>query len=342
MSLRIPLHFERATRFPGRNAWRWHLQLEAERIVSPARACAFVLFLGGWFLRARYEGFALPPLFRWVIVVILLYIVADFLVLNRWPQVAARVPYGSAVLDFLCACAIMTTSGPLHAALAPFLFPAAVSAALRLPFGPGAVLSVLYAAVYAVFAPSPGLFGPLCLLLVALGAALWAAQIHNDRVEHLRDPLTGIFTRPYALFHMEQLLQENATPFCVGLIDIDNFKQVNDTQGHEAGDIVLQRYVRLITSSLRAEDLVARWGGDELLVIWPGLGQAEALPIAERLRALAEEHALKLRDSDEEVHITVSIGLIEAGPGMRPAQLLQKVDTRLYAAKRMRNLVSTW
>lgn len=328
----------RRTRFPGRSEWRWHLQLQAERLASPLRLAAILAFLVLWLFsppRTLHSSGALLPL---LLLGLFLYALVDFLVLHLRPSLVARFPYGSALIDFVFVVALCTESGGAQSPILPILFLGVASAALRLGTYPGLLSTLLYTVVAAALTPGQPFFTATVLLL-GVSLTLWGTQIHEDRVEHLRDPLTGAFTRAYSLFHIERLLEQRKT-FCVGLVDLDHFKAVNDQVGHVAGDAVLQQYVHRIQSELRAGDLLSRLGGDELLLVFEGVPIAQALPIAERLRASVADQPIRLPDSPETVSLTVSIGVVEALPGTRTTDLLRRVDACLYQSKRMRNEVS--
>jgi diguanylate cyclase (GGDEF)-like protein len=112
------------------------------------------------------------------------------------------------------------------------------------------------------------------------------------------------------------------------LLDVDRLKYVNDTFGHLAGDYVLQTIAELLRSNLRQSDLLGRWGGDEFLLICPGLDQEGALMLSERLERAVEE--AEFRDIG---HATISTGPATYTPGDTPLTLLQRADKAMYARK---------
>jgi len=131
------------------------------------------------------------------------------------------------------------------------------------------------------------------------------------------------------------------------LVDADCFKQLNDALGHLHGDECLRRLARICGAFAGGErDLAARYGGDELALLLPGRSEAEAMAIAERLRAQVEEAAMAHPTSIVAPWMTVSVGVYVAGPGQAarsPARLLSGADRALYAAKvRGRNRVACW
>lgn len=156
------------------------------------------------------------------------------------------------------------------------------------------------------------------------------------RVQELstRDELTGLVNRRHMLELIEQERQRcvrSGRTFCVALIDIDHFKQVNDVTGHAAGDDVLRAFARESLAVVRMADVLARWGGDEFVLM---LADARA-PLAraglERLRSRVA--ALVLRASGRDLRITLSIGLTEHIAGESVPQALDRADRALYEAK---------
>lgn len=145
------------------------------------------------------------------------------------------------------------------------------------------------------------------------------------------DHLTGIANRragEETLGREVARAQRQKSPLSLVLFDIDHFKSVNDNHGHPVGDALLQKVSRLIQESLRETDLVARWGGEEFLVILPGSDEAGARVFAERVRARVE--ALQ---SESVPRVTVSGGVAQWQPGRLMMQTLKDTDRRLYEAK---------
>ncbi|MGC9164039.1 MAG: GGDEF domain-containing protein, partial [Thiomonas sp.] len=122
-------------------------------------------------------------------------------------------------------------------------------------------------------------------------------------------------------------------PFSLLMIDLDNFKEVNDRFGHAGGDCVLQRFAHIIRSEKRSRDFFGRLGGEEFLLILDGADAAEALQIAERLRTSVSAQPIALQN-EQAVALTVSIGLTQAGPDDSSASdVLLRADRALYRAK---------
>ena len=337
MSWRLPI-LKGSMEFPGRAEWRWHLQLEFERVASPIRAVLIALVWFWWFLAS--PAHAAPPELLLVVIASAVFVAADLTIVHRWPGIVRALPFGSVVADLLLVTAIVRVTGGAASPFLPIFFVTSTTAALRFTPRTGLVLSPLFPIAMIVAAPGGSGFTAAVDFLLTLGAAIWAGKVQEARIQHLRDPLTGVFTRSYALFHLEQLSQRATRPFTVGLVDLDHFKQVNDSYGHVTGDEVLRQYVRVVQSGLRSEDLLARYGGDELIIVWSDLGLGEALAVAERLRASVEAVRLPLRTVDDAVQVTVSIGVFEAAPGTKPIHLLRQVDECLYASKKLRNEVT--
>ena len=147
-----------------------------------------------------------------------------------------------------------------------------------------------------------------------------------------KDPLTGVANRRFldsALAEQLLMLGRTGIPFSVVLIDIDHFKQVNDTWGHAAGDQALIRFARLLGTLCRGSDVAGRIGGEEFLVILPGMRLPAAAQVAERIRNAAPEATPR----EVTTRLTASLGVAEAALGDTSERLLARADAALYRAK---------
>jgi len=151
------------------------------------------------------------------------------------------------------------------------------------------------------------------------------------------DGLTGLHNRRYLDNHLTVLFNRAATrnrPLSVCITDIDRFKLVNDTYGHDAGDEVLKEFAARVRSTVRGADLACRFGGEEFVVVMPDTTAEVAGRIAERLRLAIESEPFILRASGTRIDITASMGLSSnQGGAATPEQLLKQADMALYAAK---------
>lgn len=150
------------------------------------------------------------------------------------------------------------------------------------------------------------------------------------------DPLTGLYNRRYAVQHMRRIKAhsvETELPFAVMMMDLDKFKDVNDTYGHAAGDEVLKEFARRLQENLRGVDLVARLGGEEFLIVMPDTTETEAGFAAERLRKAIDHQDFKL-STGKSIPITVSIGVAFGQPiDSQPETLIDNADKALYESK---------
>ena len=157
----------------------------------------------------------------------------------------------------------------------------------------------------------------------------------NSQLDEMskKDPLTKLYNRRYMNYElnrrMSNLIGEGRI-FGLIMADIDNFKRVNDTYGHDVGDDVLIAVANEFTSALRGDDCVCRWGGEEFLVIVNGNHQVTA-DVAERIRKRIE--ALTIKSNGYELKITMTFGISESIPGLRVERLIQIADERLYKGK---------
>ncbi len=120
------------------------------------------------------------------------------------------------------------------------------------------------------------------------------------------------------------------TPLSMLMLDIDYFKNLNDAFGHHVGDQVLQSFVRIIKAHLRSSDTLTRWGGDEIIVLTPGIDLQKATMLAEKLRRLVEEHRFVQQST---ARVTISVGVAEFHAGETGDDLLRRADAALYQAK---------
>jgi two-component system cell cycle response regulator len=161
---------------------------------------------------------------------------------------------------------------------------------------------------------------------------LWERNAELDRMSRT-DGLTGLFNRWHLedeLTRQRQTASRHHDELAVILFDIDHFKRVNDTYGHPAGDLVLCEFAHRLTDSLRAGDVVGRWGGEEFLVLLPRTGLAGALEVADRIRLATAANSINA--AGQEIWVTVSGGCAVGG-AEAPDELIQLADTRLYQAK---------
>jgi diguanylate cyclase (GGDEF)-like protein len=158
------------------------------------------------------------------------------------------------------------------------------------------------------------------------------------REQATRDSLTGLWNRrsiTEALEREAARAKREGSSLALLMADLDRFKQVNDTYGHVAGDVVLREASRRMASSARVYDFVGRYGGEEFLILLPGCGEVVATRYAERIRAAIAEAPVTI-DGDVQLPITASFG-VTASSGTNcgsPQALIQAADEALYAAKR--------
>ncbi len=185
--------------------------------------------------------------------------------------------------------------------------------------------------------------GACFVLLVGFLSLRTATDVRRLAVleqESITDPLMGIYNRRYLdrrLEDEERRARRYNLPLSVLMIDIDHFKKINDTHGHHAGDLVLRALGQLITGTVRSTDIVARYGGEEIVVIAPNTPVGTAARLADRLRQAVEGATLapnSVPGEKQAPRITVSIGVAYLGSGIHSARaLMQNVDEALYRAK---------
>jgi len=151
------------------------------------------------------------------------------------------------------------------------------------------------------------------------------------------DFLTGLRARGYFEQALEQAVHRSlrqSTPCGLVLVDLDDFKAVNDTYGHPAGDSVLRQFARILGHDMREVDTVARFGGDEFALILPDTGEAGVRLVADRLRLALQKARFPLPDSDVKIQLSLSMGCALCPQDEHtPDQLLRAADLALYQAK---------
>jgi len=173
-----------------------------------------------------------------------------------------------------------------------------------------------------------------------LGASALNAQLSglNTRLEKLAitDDLTGLYNRRHAMLRLEEhwsVADRYKRPLSIFVVDIDHFKQINDTYGHGAGDVILQQVALTLRQTARTTDTVCRIGGEEFLILCPAETACEALTCAERCRAAIAQHTFAI--GNRSVHVTASIGVSAKRLDLLLfSDLLNEADEALYQAKR--------
>lgn len=178
-----------------------------------------------------------------------------------------------------------------------------------------------------------GRVGELRRNLAEANTQLTQALAHAKALS-THDELTSLLNRRGAFDELraERARSERQTqPFCVGLIDLDHFKGVNDRHGHATGDAVLRAFARIARDTIRPPDTVARFGGEEFVLILSQTGQLGAMIVAERLRARVAAQIVSGAPAD--LRYTISCGLAAYRPGESLDSLLARADAALYRAK---------
>ncbi len=186
----------------------------------------------------------------------------------------------------------------------------------------------------------------VALVLLAFGTLILANEYITSELRHLAevDPLTNVFNRRAFLTLLDKAMSHTQRMGGAGLpvlvIDLDHFKKVNDTWGHQCGDEVLRHFVLLANRCLRREDVLGRLGGEEFAIALPNAGYDGARTVAERLCALVA--AQPVPTDRGPIALTVSIGVTLCTPGDTPDAALRRADEAMYLAKkRGRNRVES-
>ncbi|MCA1489849.1 PleD family two-component system response regulator [Sinorhizobium alkalisoli] len=153
----------------------------------------------------------------------------------------------------------------------------------------------------------------------------------------ITDDLTGLHNRRYLDSHLKLLVDRamaRGRPLSICITDIDRFKQVNDTYGHDSGDEVLREFASRVRATVRGADLACRFGGEEFVIVMPDTPAEMAAVVAERLRLMVASRGFEIARADAVLSVTASLGLASLRPeGDTPEALLKRADVALYDAK---------
>ncbi len=164
-------------------------------------------------------------------------------------------------------------------------------------------------------------------------------DLHNANAllthQALTDALTGLANRRHGFGELDRLVsaaERHNRPLCVLMCDLDHFKTLNDTYGHDSGDACLREAARRLAAAVRTSDLPVRWGGEEFVVLMPDASAAHAAEVAERIRANVADPPF--HTGTDEIHVTMSVGWAMRAPGEGGSELVARADAALYEAKR--------
>jgi diguanylate cyclase (GGDEF)-like protein len=318
--------------FPGEASWRWHVQLARERAISPLRAAVFAVTCIAW-LSMPAPSRASSHSVATVALIALAFVVIDLFAVFRASRLIARAPWVSVAMDFALITSWLEVTKSAGSPFAALAFLGALGAPLRLSRPAALFASTAYGVMLLVQAGAQHWYDAVCVFLTGIAMTLWTSTANRERRAGLRDDLTGCFSREYANFRLADLYARSAFPLSVAIVDLDGFKQINDTFGHAAGDALLVQAVRAISGAIRHGDLLARSGGDEFVLVLPRADAQLTYSVAERVRRGIERTRYRLQ-SKIPVRVTASIGAaIAADPSVSLHELIAQADERLYAAK---------
>ena len=156
--------------------------------------------------------------------------------------------------------------------------------------------------------------------------------------ESITDGLTGVYNHRYFQKRLREHIslcqrRKRSVTFGLMIIDVDNFKQINDRYGHQFGDVVLKAIVKELQNNLREEDLIARYGGEEFVILIPEATEKIVLLISEKVREVVERTTVQNSETSILVSVTVSIGVTLWRSSDSPASVISRADNALYQAK---------
>lgn len=165
---------------------------------------------------------------------------------------------------------------------------------------------------------------------------VWVYKLYK---EAYTDILTGLYNRRYFYKRLPNAIMK--IPFSLLLIDIDNFKSINDTYGHVVGDFVLRQFADILRSKARKDDIIARWGGEEFVMALPQTGVDEAFHIADAIRKAVEGHYFCCEGVTCNITVSIGIASIDERADIDDIeQFFVTADKALYKAKENKNYIT--
>lgn len=190
----------------------------------------------------------------------------------------------------------------------------------------------------------PDQYGPKIWLTIAvilvINGFILGSMIKILYFSVYRDRLTGIGNRNLLYLRLKSKTNLNGS---LAIIDIDNFKKVNDTYGHPAGDVVLYKLARILKQSIRSTDTLIRWGGEEFVIFFPHTNISRVMKLLERIRMSVETYDFGPRVDSKRITISTGISACQTERSSRNINLIDlmidQADKALYAAKKTKNIV---
>ena len=172
----------------------------------------------------------------------------------------------------------------------------------------------------------------ISIVLFEILLTQWRNREKQIQIMSQLDPLTGIFNRRFISQSLGKIHQKNGD-YSLVVLDLDFFKNINDSYGHDVGDRVLRDVAQVLSLSLRGNDLVGRFGGEEFVLLLSDKQQIHAMEIAERCREKIEQLNVEYAEN-QSIKITASFGVATWKPGLTREVVLRQADQALYLAKK--------
>lgn len=319
--------------------WEWHLQLMAEVLFSRFRL-ALIAGAGIWWTFGLHSPLSQNAV-AWVVIgASVVYAAVNEAVLRYGLSIGRNFPLGSVIADWVLIGACIWATGGRSSPMQFFMVIGVTSAALRLSLPRAIYTSLAYLALSLSFGDADSLV-PDAIMIVVLGVGIgmWADTMRRLHIGAVRDPLTGLYSRGFGMLRLKEAIAEASHPFVVAMIDVDEFKSVNDIYGHAAGDTILRQVAHNMVSALRPDDFLCRIGGDEFMAVFRGVDASTSAALGERIRVAIATTPIGIREENVKLYVTLSIGLTEAHPSDSITDLLKAADAAMYAAKKSKNSV---
>ncbi len=325
--------------YSGLEAWRYIIESEKRRNSIESYVPLILSAAGAFgvspFLVLRYlQG-------EWLAAIVDTTIVLGFTCLGIYVYRTRKVRFASIAISMFCMGGVLTTVYVIGPQQAYWIYPGLMAVFYLLR--PHEALLLSFTTVFALIPPLLGRADShstmtIFITIVVMSSFAFAFSLVTSRQREqlmqlaTKDPLTGAGNRRFfdtKLVDLVNNMRRNGTPASMLILDLDNFKKVNDDYGHAVGDRILKQVTEIINLRIRATDNLYRIGGEEFVVVMEGQNVERAAHLAEQLRTLVEANELVPDQA-----VTISLGVAELQAGETPVDWLHRADTALYEAKR--------
>lgn len=255
---------------------------------------------------------------------------------NRWTLIDAILITS---MDILLSLLLIVYTGGIASPFLPIIYLLPVAIFIKFPLKVSVRLTGIYCIIVSIYLLATSFAVGSGIVIITLFGMFWLMGQHVSSFEILndeayKDSLTGVLNRRFFEKHNKQLLKKyDLLTFLMA--DVNILKTINDKYGHNHGDEALVLVADVLKTATRKRDLVVRWGGDEFMIVLPGVNKQDAVAVAERIHDSLRDRVIFAKK--ENVKISLSIGITEKQKGEEITETVNRVDMAMYESKRRGN-----